>query len=379
MTIPHTQSLRIMIVEDDTATRHMLDDLFSSLGGHDVQCAVGCRQALSLLHTQKGQFDAILLDYNLPDGTGLDFFADLLNSPYGDIAVIMLTGESSREILIEFLKMGGADFIAKPIQDLIILETIVRHAVNLNITERHFKKAELEKMAALESKKFMEDFVAKLAHELGTPLHHLKSAVNIGLKEIQNGDTHKAVEWLSLASQSNLRMTRLVNDITDLSRLQRGKLSLKKRMSNVSDIVSLSVKETMARNHHFEGNIKTDIQNAPIICDPERLSQVFINLLNNAFTHAKDCENITIRVEKQGASLQCAVMDDGQTVPDTIRRAMFEPFKQGQDSYNRAGNLGIGLAICKDLVTLHNGSIEAQPVAPQGTRVQFTLPTGMGA
>lgn len=371
--------LKIMIIEDDTATRHMLDDAFSGYGGHEVHCATGCRQALSLLHTHDGQFDAILLDYRLPDGTGLDFYANLLNSAYKDIAVIMLSGESSREVLIEFLKMGGADFVAKPIQDLMVLEAIVRHAVNLNITERHFKQAELEKMAALESKKFMEDFVAKLAHELGTPLHHLKSAVNIGLKEIQNGDTHKAVEWLTLASKSNLRMTRLVNDISDLSRLQRGKLSLRKRTSNISEIVNISIKESITRANDFDGEIKTHIENHPIYCDPERLSQVFINLLNNAFTHAQDCKKITISVKKEGNDLLCSVSDDGKIDKNTALETLFEPFSQGADSYNSSGNLGIGLSICKDLIALHEGQIKAQPNPFKGLSIQFTLPLGTGA
>jgi len=371
-------SLNILIVEDHSLTIQLLQEVLVKRYSHSVQVAKTVAGAFEKITDPINSFDVILLDYHLQDGTGMDFFSRLLTSPFKDIPVIMLTAERSREILIEFLKMGGADFVQKPVQDLYILDAIIRHAVQINGAKKHLQKVDAERLAAIEAKKFMEEFIAKLGHELGTPLHHLKSSVNIALKEIGKGNLEKAVDWLSTANQSNQRMTRLVNDISDLSRLQRGKLSIQKRLANIEEIVLNAKNESQQLQTGFDGQIDISVPHIPVICDPERISQVFVNLLNNVFNHATGCSEIDVQVLEDNNHLLCRVSDNGKGLSHDEIKQIFTPFEQCNNAYNSSGTLGVGLSISRELVRLHGGEISAFPNTPKGMIFEFHIPLERG-
>lgn len=372
------ENLRILIIEDDFATATVLRSLFERQFDYSVTHFDNGEDALNLIFKSQGAFDVILLDYNLRGQNGMAFFHRLRNSHYHDIPVIMMTAELSRSILIEFMRTGGADFLQKPIEDLLVLETIVTHAVEISRTKKDLQRKESERLAAIEAKLFMEEFVAKLGHELGTPLHHIKSGINIALRELAKGNQEKALEWLSLVNKSNVRMTRLVNDISDLSRLQRNKLSIRKRLSNIEDIVSIATRETADKWRDFKGHLNVEVPPLALMCDPERITQVFVNLLNNAFDHARDSDRISIKVVAKNNRLVCRVEDQGQGIPEEDLEHTFAPFEQCENAYNASGTLGVGLTISRELVRLHGGEIEALPNEPRGTVFQFVLPYDQG-
>lgn len=370
------------MLEDDAQTASVLKNFFEEHCGHEVTICKSSDAGFHTIITSVTPYDVIVLDYHLNGPTGLDFFCKLLSSEHKDVPVVMLTAEDSQSVLIEFLKMGGADFVQKPIQDLFLIEGMVRHSVAIRRHKNELEKINAEKAAALNSKKMMEEFLAKVGHELGTPLHHMKSAINICLREISNGNQQKTVEWLTLAKNSNLRMSRIVNDISDMSRLQLGKLLLKKRCENFRKIIETACHEVhqMLKDEELSGTIEiqASVPNVNVICDPERLTQVFLNLLNNAVHHAQGRKQILIEGGIEKDRLYCLVKDDGIGMcPEKVGK-IFEPFEQCGTAYNSSGNLGIGLTITREILRLHGGDVIAYPNEPQGMVFETLIPIEEG-
>jgi PAS domain S-box-containing protein len=216
-------------------------------------------------------------------------------------------------------------------------------------------------------------FLSTLSHELRNPLAPLSNAVDL-IRMAAPGAPNLDYPLQVIERQVN-SLTRLVDDLLDLSRIGAGKVELKKEPIAVQEIVRRAVESAGplldGRRHQLEELLPP----APMIvdADPDRLVQVFVNLLNNAGKFTPEGGSIWIKgtVEDQEAVVH--VKDTGIGIPPELMPRLFELFTQAESSRMRSeGGLGIGLSLVKNLVTLHGGSVQARSDGP-GKGSEFTV------
>ncbi len=218
-----------------------------------------------------------------------------------------------------------------------------------------------------------EEFMALLSHELRSPLSPIRNALNI-LRQVKTNDPIIAQAGNIIDRQVGV-MVRLVDDLLDIARITKGKLRLTKEQVELRGVVNdaaESVRPLMdARKHDFSVSLPT----APIWveADPVRIEQVVINLLNNAAKYTEAGGLIRMAVSQEGNEAVVRVRDNGVGITAELLPHVFELFTQVDGSLGRSyGGLGIGLALARNLVEMHEGRLQASS-AGLGKGCEFTM------
>lgn len=217
-------------------------------------------------------------------------------------------------------------------------------------------------------------FLAMVSHELRTPLASIKGFASSLLADDVEWAEAMQREFISTIDQESDKLTDLIDQLLDLSRLKGGNLRIQPvqlSMHAVFDMASAQL-DALSRTHKLTIDAPRDLPD--VHADPGRISQVLTNLAGNAAKFAPDGTEITIRCEQRANRLCTIVSDQGPGIPDDMRQAVFEPFQQVSDSWSPRKGVGLGLAICKELVTAHGGNIWIEDSAGGGTTICFTLP-----
>jgi signal transduction histidine kinase len=174
------------------------------------------------------------------------------------------------------------------------------------------------------------------------------------------------------------RLIRLVNELLVLTRADAGALQLNMQPIDLPGLIRARCQalSTIATGKGITLDCAADDQtNLRVQADPDRISQVIDNLLDNAIRHSSEHSTITISIQEKNAGLECAVIDRGIGIPAEHLALVFERFYRVDTSRNRkGGGTGLGLAIAKALVQAHGGHIRAESVEGQGTTISFWLP-----
>jgi PAS domain S-box-containing protein len=227
--------------------------------------------------------------------------------------------------------------------------------VNQDITER---KRVVEHLRLADRNK--DEFLATLAHELRNPLAPIRNAVEI-LKH--QGFTDRETQSAQAIIDRQVQvMTRLLNDLLDVSRIARHGLALCKATVDLATVLEAALETSRplveARRHDLTFTLPAEI--IYLDADSGRLAQVFANLLNNAAKYTPEGGKIWLTAHRDGSEVVVSVRDNGIGIPAELLPDIFEMFLQAQPSSGPEGGLGIGLSLVKNLVKLHGGRAEAR-------------------
>jgi signal transduction histidine kinase/ActR/RegA family two-component response regulator len=223
-----------------------------------------------------------------------------------------------------------------------------------------------------------DEFLAMLGHELRNPLAPIATAVE--LMKLR-GDQTMTREREVIDRQLG-HITRLVDDLLDVSRITRGKLELSRRDVDIADVVARAVEMAsplFEQRHHKLA--LTAPRGLFVNSDPNRLAQVIGNLLTNAAKYTPRGGRISVEATGSDSEVEITVADNGEGIPPELLPRIFELFVQGARTFDRSGGgLGIGLALVRNLVALHGGSVSAHStgVAGEGSRFTIRLPRVAG-
>ena len=221
-------------------------------------------------------------------------------------------------------------------------------------------------------------FIADVTHELRTPLTVIKGTI----ETLEDGalDDHEGRGPLLTSMQRETdRLIRLVNELLVLTRADAGSLKLKIRPLNLVELAGerCELLSNLAVRQGVE--IKVLLPQGPvpqIPADPDRLSQVIDNLLDNAIRHSPPNSAITVSIMEADGGVECFVVDQGSGIPAEHLPFIFERFYRVDRSRNRKdGGTGLGLAIARALIHAQGGHISAQSTESQGTTIKFWLPS----
>jgi PAS domain S-box-containing protein len=210
-----------------------------------------------------------------------------------------------------------------------------------------------------------DEFLATLAHELRNPLAPIRNAVQI---LHMKGQAHPELqESRDIIDRQVRQMTRLVDDLLDVSRISRGKIDLQKQRTLLSPILTNAVEASRPLVEANKHELTLTLPPEPIYveADTARLAQVFSNLLNNAAKFTEQGGRIWLSAQRQGSDVVVTVKDNGTGIPADKLPTLFRMFSQGEGSLGRSqGGLGIGLHLVKRLVEMHGGSVTARSEGP---------------
>jgi PAS domain S-box-containing protein len=254
-------------------------------------------------------------------------------------------------------------------QDLRRLDLYVRQAADFIErcrTDEVLRRADRQK----------DEFLATLAHELRNPLAPVRNAIQIlRLK----GPLSPDVQWArDVIDRQMQQMTRLIDDLMDLSRITRNRIELRKGRVDLARVLHGAVETSrpLIDGSGHELSVLLPPEPLYVDADPARLAQVFANLLNNAARYSERHGRIVLKAERQGSDVAVSVRDQGIGIPEEMLPRIFDSFTQVNRSLERSqGGLGIGLTLVKRLVEMHGGSVAAHSDgAGRGSEFVVRLP-----
>ena len=395
--VANSDKPKILVVNDDPASLLALTSLLDGRadeGNYSVLSARSGQEALRqvLLH----DFAVILLDVNMPGMDGFETAEAIHQRPRSaDIPIIFVTAFLADEIdRLKAYQRGAADFLFTPVIPQILhakvsvfvtlamkneelkrqAEKLSQHASELTATNRRLVREMEERRAAERKSHAKDEFLAMLGHELRNPLSAITSASSlIGLAGAAPDTVLRARSIIQRQSQ---HLSRIVDDLLDLSRAMSGKILLARQATDLSTLVASCLETFRATGRTAGYRIAVDLAPGWVDGDPTRLEQIVSNLLDNALKYTPSGGAIDIALARAGDEVVLSVRDSGVGIPPELLPQVFDVFVQGAISIDRSqGGLGIGLSLVRRLVELHGGSVAADsPGAGHGSSFTIRLP-----
>ncbi|MDX2003831.1 MAG: ATP-binding protein [Meiothermus sp.] len=267
---------------------------------------------------------------------------------------------------IERINRAAADLSAGKLDTRINLEGQIGEfrlvATTLNQVAESLERLENER----------KSMIADIAHELRTPLTAIRTrleGLEDGLLEFTPGEVQKL-------QYHTLLLSRLIEDLRTLSLADAGQLSLKKRPVDLADLLESTLEGFEARAR--EKGVQLEEEAAPIHleADPERLTQVISNLVDNALRYTPRGGSVKVSVENLSSGIKLSVQDSGPGIPEEALPYVFDRFYRGDSSRSRdTGGSGLGLAIVRALVQLHGGQVSVKNAQSGGAVFEIRLPS----
>ncbi|MGC3997510.1 MAG: PAS domain S-box protein [Anaeromyxobacter sp.] len=237
-----------------------------------------------------------------------------------------------------------------------------------DLTEQ--RRAEL---ALREADRRKDEFLGMLSHELRNPLAPIRNALHILDHAEASGP--QAARARQIAGRQLAHLTRLVDDLLDVTRIARGRIELRSAALDLAALARRAAEDhrPLMRERHLELAVALPARRVPVYGDETRLAQVLGNLLHNAAKFTPAGGRVTVTVEEQEPSAVVRVADTGAGIDREMMPSIFEPFTQAKQTLARSeGGLGLGLALVRSLVALHGGEVSAVSEGP-GHGTEFVL------
>jgi len=383
----------IFVVDDNDSN---IDVLVEALGNdYDISVALDGESALEDIESHPPSL--ILLDIMMPGIDGLEVCRRIKSSPtLGNIPIIFLSGKDDLKSKTLGFELGAVDYITKPFQ-LSELKARVKTHIELKRYRDHIESLVKERTAELvkananlqellknerqltlkaqESAKAKSNFINVVSHELRTPLNAIIGMNSLILSSEIEPDIK---EYAIVVRDSSNKLLGIINDILDFSEIEAGKMTLATDTFRLDAIV-LEVSQWISEK---EGKLLIDIDpDIPniYIGDAMRLKRIISNLIDNAIKFAKENLEVTLKVRHNLKSIEKIILhfdiiDKGIGICcEDIEKIFKEPFTQVEDAYTRCyGGLGLGLSICKSLVTMMGGDLNVTSEPNVGSTFSFS-------
>jgi signal transduction histidine kinase len=425
--------VNILLVDDQPARLLSYEAILQDLGQNLVTARSGL-EALERLMQQ--EFAVVLLDVSMPGMDGFETASLIHDHPrFERTPIIFVTGVHITDPdRMKAYKLGAVDYVLIPVvpeilrskvsvlvelylqrrelqqlnstlaqanamlaeahinlqaektRELEHLNASLRKAVSGLEAANHAMHGEIRERARIEQQlkeadRLKDEFLAMLAHELRNPLAPIHNAVRI-MRLRPMGDPQ--LEWArDVIDRQAVHLTRLVDDLLDVSRITRGKINIDAQPFELSAAVARAVETVQPMMMQQKHELLIDLPPTPLLIqgDLTRVTQVIGNVLANAVKYTDDGGRIAVSAKLDGALVEIRVSDNGIGIPASMLPTVFDLFSQAGAMHGRSrGGLGIGLALVKRLVEMHGGSVEIRSGGTgQGTEFLIRLPAAPGA
>jgi signal transduction histidine kinase/CheY-like chemotaxis protein len=328
---------------------------------------------------------AILLTEEALEDPGIHELMECLRSQptWSDIPILLFADAERSEVYLRTLRL------LEGLRNVILLERPIRLGAALSLIrsairgrERQYELRDLlhalgeAREEAETANRLKDEFLATLSHELRTPLNAILGWTTM-LRD-GNVQPRHVMRALDTIHRNASAQVQIVNDLLDISRIVRGNVQLAPRLLPLAPLLTLAVESITPTADAKDVNLMTSIQSEPVFvwADPDRLQQVFWNLLSNSVKFTQNGGKVEVALQQDGADAVIRISDNGSGIPADFLPYVFERFRQGDGSSTRRhGGLGLGLSIVRHLVELHGGRMAAASDGEgMGSTFTLTLP-----
>lgn len=355
----------ILIVDDNPANLRLLSGMLKERG-YKVRPVPSGPEALQA--AQRVPPDLILLDINMPGMNGYEVCQRLKADPkLTDIPVLFISALAETSEKIKAFDAGGVDYVTKPFE---LNEVLVRVQTHLELRrQKRALEANCERLRELEQ--LRDNLTHMIVHDLRSPLTAI--ICSLDLLNLELGSPNPEVANLVQTARSNSsRLSEMVTQLLDISRLEAGKLPLRR---SPCDLVKVA-RETLDSLSAL-AEARRLILSAPKpvtpVCDADLIRRVLGNLVANALKFTMKSGVIKLSISVVNHATRVEVTDDGPGIAPEHHQRIFEKFGQAEGMNSQHGT-GLGLTFCKLAVEAHGGQIGVQSELGQGAVFWFTLP-----
>jgi signal transduction histidine kinase len=387
--------VNILIVDDEPKNLTVLETVLDDPGYRLVRAGSGEEALLALM---ANEFAVLVLDVRMPGMTGFEL-AQMIKErrKTARVPIIFLTAYYNEDQhILEGYGSGAVDYLHKPVNAAVLRSKVAvfaelhrrgraleaaNRALQAEVAERRHAEARLselnesldrrvtERTEALqasdaqlrEAGRRKDEFLATLAHELRNPLAPVRNAVEIIRRK---GSSTPEMTWASeLIDRQVQAMSRLIDDLMDVSRINQGKIDLQREPVALAKVLQDAVEATQPLIDEFGHHLALGLprQDLWLDADPTRLTQAFMNLLNNAAKYMDRGGRIEVDVLPEPDAVVVTIRDTGIGIAADRLESVFEMFSQVETALSRSrGGLGIGLSLTQRLVEMHGGTVQAR-------------------
>ena len=369
------EKLRILVVDDELGMRLSIRKALSKFIltlpdiddeiGFDVDIAETGEEALIKIDQFKP--DILLLDYKLPDMTGLDIL-EKVSSIESEMITIMITAYASIETAVTAIKQGAFDFLAKPFTPKELKTNVTKAAQSL-ILARQVRKL------AQEKRQVRFQFISVLGHELKSPLNSIEGYLDIMQKQ-KMGETISGYE--SIINRCMVRiegMRKMIYDLLDLTRMESGQKKRELTEHDIQEILDLAIETALplAKEKNISINLLTK-EPVNLSCDSGEIEIIMNNLISNAVKYNKEGGDVNISLTKENELVTFSVKDTGIGMTEEEVSKLFNEFVRIKNAKTRniLGS-GLGLTIIKKIASLYDGKITVESKPDEGSTFTVQL------
>jgi signal transduction histidine kinase len=375
--------MKILLIEDNPGDTRLIREMLAEVRSGTLVLECADRLSTGLERLAAGGIDVVLLDLSLPDGQGLDTFVRA-HAQTPEVPVVVLTGLDDEALAVQAVREGAQDYLVKGHVDGYSLTRAIRYAIERQRAEEALREysERLEEMVEERTKELRDaqeqliraerlaavgQLAASVGHELRDPLSIIKNCAYYLNMKLRDPD-ERAKKHIKIMEMEIARSNKTINNL--LSFAQDEKPTLQETQINTIMHGALSrspVPESVA--------VVTELGEGlpPLTADPGQIEQVFINLILNAAQAMSDGGRLEISTKAEDGFIVTEFKDNGCGIPDENLGKLFEPLFT-----TKAKGIGLGLAVSKQLIEAHEGTIEVESQVGKGSTFTIRLPTGRG-
>jgi len=223
-----------------------------------------------------------------------------------------------------------------------------------------------------------DEFISIASHELKTPITSLKAALQMAERTtLKNEEQKQTRDFVQKAIRQVDKLIELIKDLLDVTKIQAGKLELRKTNFMLSELIAECFEEIQSNSPRHQLILEGD----PVIeihADRNRMEQVIVNLLSNAIKYSPDAEKVVVTVIKSDDTVKISITDFGIGIPKDKLQFLFDRFYRVDENSQRYAGLGLGLYICAEIIKRHKGEIHIESEEGKGSTFWFTIPVVSG-
>lgn len=356
----------ILVVDDEPKNVQLLTDLLDSRN-YTVCSAADGEQGLALARDRLP--DVVLLDVMMPGLNGFEVCRRLKGEQKtAMIPVLLVTALNAREDRLAGIDAGANDFITKPIDSGDLILRVRNAAATKRLHDR--VASQLRRLQELESAR--DTLTHMIVHDLRSPLTGLQGYLDL-LRAVADGNA-EVVEYASEAQLITGRLTEMISQVLDVSRLESDQMPLSLRETDLMALVPAAVASLGPPPGGIIVTYEMPKSPVTVMCDPDLISRVVVNLVGNAYKFTPSAGQVRIGLAAEDDRVRLTVTDNGPGIPAEFRGVIFEKFGQaplGQAAGVRSS--GLGLTFCKLAVEAHKGKIGIEGAEHGGARFWVEL------
>jgi signal transduction histidine kinase len=400
--VSDSEKPKILVVNDDAASLLALTSLLEQWAEESNYEVLSARSGQDALRqVLRHDFAVILLDVNMPGMDGFETAEAIHQRPRSaDIPIIFVTAFLADEIdRLKAYQRGAADFMFTPVIPQVLrakvqvfvtlatkneqlkrqTEKLSQRTTELTATNKRLVREMEERRAAERKSSAKDEFLAMLGHELRNPLSAISSAA--ALLGMAGASPDAQARARLIVQRQSQHLSRIVDDLLDLSRAMSGKILLSRKRLDLGHLVSGCLDTFRATGRTAGYSIDTRLDAGWVDGDATRLEQIATNLIDNALKYTPSGGSIEIAILLDGGDVVLRVRDSGVGIAADLLPHVFDVFVQGAISIDRSqGGLGIGLSLVRRLVELHGGSVSATSAGTSsGSTFEIRLPRAEAA